>query len=149
PMKPLPVNPATVPFPLSSIPYSLFPVPYFPFSPTPFLPICFSRRDFFVERREFAEAFHDFGAPPDDIVHLLFRIEASQAEADCGASQFVGEADGLENVRGRDGAGTARGAGGERHVVQRHHQTLAIHVGEGEVQIPRRALRLMSVDVEM
>ena len=69
---------------------------------------------------------------------------AAEAEADRRAGALADGADGLQHVRRRLAAGTARGAGRHREIAERHQQRLALDVVEADVQVVRQARRRAS-----
>ena len=76
---------------------------------------------------------------PCHVVDLFLGVEAAEAEADGAVRHVLLDAQRAQHVRrlerGR-GAGRARR---HRHVLDRHHQRLALDVGEGDVEVARAA----------
>src|SRR5271165_2277245 len=90
-----------------------------------------------VEGRQVAQARDLAYDQVGDVVDFLFRVEASEAEADARVRELVADAQGPEHVARLQARRGARRARAHRDVLDGHHQTLALYEVEADVEVAR------------
>ncbi|KAJ8550279.1 hypothetical protein ON010_g10790 [Phytophthora cinnamomi] len=80
------------------------------------------------------------------VVDLGLRRETADAEADGRVRQVLAHADGAQHVRRLERRARASAARGHGDVLERHEQTLALHVGERQVEVARVPLLQVAVE---
>ena len=88
-----------------------------------------------VQRAHLAQAVHFADHQLDHVIDLLLGVEPAEAEADAAVGQFVADAQRPQDVaRLQAGADVQAEPLRHGHVLDAHHQPLALDVGEADVQ---------------
>src|SRR5277367_6820471 len=99
-----------------------------------------------VKGRKLAQLGDDLHHLIDDVVDLLLRVKAAQAEADRGMGQVFANSQSLQHIAGLQGGRSTRRTARDRNVVDAHQERLAFDISKAHVEVVRQAMLQRAVD---